>query len=95
MVDHKVCIVTGASGGIGSRIVEKFLAENYDVVMADLKLEQIEEAIEKNRFDLERIMVCPLDITDENAVALGIKEIVSREQVLRDEIDRIIAEIEE
>ena len=78
MVDHKVCIVTGASGGIGSRIVEKFLTENYDVVMADLKLEQIEEAIEKNQFERERIMVCPLDITDENAVALGIKEIITR-----------------
>ena len=78
MVDHKVCIVTGASGGIGATIVKKFLDENYYVVMADLKSEQIEEAIEKKDLDRERIMICPLDITDENAVARGIKEIASR-----------------
>ena len=58
--------------------MKKFLDENYYVVMADLKSELIEEAIEKKGLDRERIMICPLDITDENAVARGIKEIASR-----------------
>lgn len=78
MIENKVCIVTGASGGIGSRIVEKFLAENYDVVMVDLNSEKIEEAVEKNRFDRNRVMVCAMDITNENAVESGIHDIVSR-----------------
>ena len=78
MIENKVCIVTGASGGIGSRIVEKFLAENYNVVMVDLNSEKIEEAVEKNRFDRNRVMVCAMDITNENAVESGIQDIVSR-----------------
>jgi len=78
MIENKVCIVTGASGGIGSRIVEKFLAENYDVVMVDLNSEKIEEAVEKNRFDRNRVIVCAMDITNENAVESGIHDIVSR-----------------
>ncbi len=78
MIENKVCIVTGASGGIGSRIVEKFLAENYDVVMVDLNSEKIEEAVEKNRFDRNSVMVCAMDITNEDAVESGIHGIVSR-----------------
>ena len=77
MVENKVCIVTGASGGIGSRIVKKFLNEGYCVVMADLKAGLIEEAIEKNRLDRERIMVCPMDIASEADVKSGIKKIIS------------------
>ncbi len=78
MADKKVCIVTGASGGIGSKIVKRFLDEDYYVVMTDLKAEQVEEAIEKHGFDRSRVMVCPLDITSEEAVAAGIREIVAR-----------------
>lgn len=78
MVDHKVCIVTGASGGIGSAIVRRFLDEDYFVVMTDLKSGPIEEAIEKNGFDRSRVMICPLDITDETEVLHGTKEIISR-----------------
>ena len=78
MADRKVCIVTGASGGIGSKIVKKFLDEDYDVVMTDLKTEQVEEAVEKHGFDQNRVMICPLDITSEEAVKSAIETIMSR-----------------
>ncbi|MBQ6478872.1 MAG: SDR family oxidoreductase [Erysipelotrichaceae bacterium] len=77
-MDHKVCIITGASGGIGSRIVKRFLEEGYHVVMTDLKADLIKEAIEKNRFDRNKVTVCPMDITVEEAVKSGIRDIVSR-----------------
>ena len=78
MADKRICIVTGASGGIGSKIVKKFLDENYDVVMTDLETKQVEEAIEKNGFDRNRVMICLLDITSEEAVAEAVKEIMTR-----------------
>ena len=78
MADKKVCIVTGASGGIGSKIVKRFLDEDYDVVMTDLKTEQVEEAVEKHGFDRSRVMICPLDITSEEAVKSAVKAIIAR-----------------
>ena len=78
MVDNKVCIVTGASGGIGSRIVKRFLDEGCFVVMSDLKAEQIEETIDKNGFDRNSVMACPMNIASEQEVKSAVRDIVSR-----------------
>ena len=40
MSEKKAAIVTGASGGIGSGLVEAFLKEGYDVVATSLRTEQ-------------------------------------------------------
>jgi len=40
----KVVIVTGAAGGIGAAIAERFALEKASVVIADLRLEQAEQA---------------------------------------------------
>jgi NAD(P)-dependent dehydrogenase (short-subunit alcohol dehydrogenase family) len=40
MSEKKTAIITGASGGIGSGLVEAFLKEGYDVVATSLKTRQ-------------------------------------------------------
>ena len=41
MGDRKVSVITGATGGIGARVVRKFYENGYDVVMLDIKEEAL------------------------------------------------------
>ena len=74
----KICIVTGASGGIGASITARFLKEGYDVVMVDISIEKLREAIEKEGFDESRVMPCIIDISDEKSVEDGIAEVIEK-----------------
>ena len=77
-MEKKICIVSGASGGIGSRIVARFLEEDYDVVMADISREKLDEAIEREAFDKDHVMPCVIDISDEKSVEEAIAEIAEK-----------------
>ncbi|MBR5315477.1 MAG: SDR family NAD(P)-dependent oxidoreductase, partial [Firmicutes bacterium] len=61
----KTVIVTGASGGIGSATAKKFYDNGYKVAMLDIKEEALQAVAEKYEFDPERIMICEINITDE------------------------------
>jgi len=41
--EKKVCVVTGAAGGIGTAIVKKFYDNGYDVVMLDVAVEKLQK----------------------------------------------------
>ena len=42
-LNNKVVVVTGACGGIGQTIVEKFVAEGAQVIAADMNQQAVEE----------------------------------------------------
>lgn len=47
MSDRKVCVITGATGGIGACMVKKFYENDYDVVMLDIKEEFLSGLVER------------------------------------------------
>lgn len=63
-LEGKVALVTGAVGGIGSVIVDVFLAEGATVILCDKKAADIEARIAKLRRDGARVHGAPADITD-------------------------------
>jgi len=67
-MDKKTAIVTGASGGIGIKVVKKFTEEGYYVIAVDLNEERLRDRISEEGIDPDSCAVCSLNITDENAV---------------------------
>jgi len=68
---NKTCLITGASGGIGTAMVEAFLAEGATVVATDLDTASM--AARATEFGGgDRLVLKPLDVTDPAAsVALA------------------------
>jgi len=58
----KVCIVTGASGGIGKIIVERLAKEGLTLVLAARRLEVLEE-LKKTLPDPDKILCIKCDVT--------------------------------
>ncbi len=40
LMDHELCVITGAAAGIGCAIAERFLEEGADLIVADYNLEE-------------------------------------------------------
>ena len=76
MLVKKVCLVTGAGGGIGQSIVRRFLNEGRHVVMIDLDVERLKTIVESENYAKEDVSTYAIDITKEDAVKKGIEEIV-------------------
>ena len=55
MSDRKVCVVTGAAGGVGIEVVKKFYAKDYDVVMLDIAIDKMKQGISDNNMDADRV----------------------------------------
>ena len=66
--ERKVCIVTGASGGIGSAVVKKFYGNGYDVEMLDINEDALKTVIEKENLDPARVRCHTLDVSVEQQV---------------------------
>ncbi|MEE3425813.1 MAG: SDR family oxidoreductase, partial [Erysipelotrichaceae bacterium] len=64
-MDKKVCLVTGASGDIGKAVCEKFLNEDYFVVMIASGLSKLEQTIEDKGFDKASVMTLAIDVSSE------------------------------
>lgn len=71
----KVCVITGAAGGIGIEVTRKFLENGYHVVMMDLKEECIKKKIHDNNLENEDLSYYAVNITDEESVKKVIAEI--------------------
>ncbi len=59
---NKVCIVTGASGGIGKAVVEKLAQESATLVLAARREEVLEE-IKKTLSDKDKVLCIKCDVT--------------------------------
>lgn len=66
--ERKVCIVTGASGGIGSAVVKKFYGNGYAVEMLDINEDALKTVIEKENLDPARVRCHTLDVSVEQQV---------------------------
>ncbi len=77
MKNEKVCIVTGASGGIGREVVKKFLDNGYFVCMLDIGEDVMKEAAEEMGFDPEKVGYYVLDVSSEEQVISTIDSILA------------------
>jgi len=74
----KVCVVTGASGGIGKEIVKKFYNNDFHVVMIDINEAALKDAIHEGKYDEDKVEYCVLDISNEEQVKKTIVSIVEK-----------------
>ncbi len=77
-LEGKVAVVTGACGGIGKAVVERFSQEGAMVVLADLSEESLRATVSELRLDPERCMAVQTDISQEKSVTALIEAAVER-----------------
>ena len=75
MVERKVCVITGATGGIGACMVKKFYENDYDVVMLDIKEEFLSGLAEREGYERERVSWYEIDVSSEESVKSTIEKI--------------------
>lgn len=73
---NKVCIVTGAGGGIGRAIVKEFYDSGAYVALVDIK--GLEATVEALKLDESRILVLQNTITEEDSVIHIISSVKER-----------------
>ncbi|UYG03174.1 3-hydroxybutyrate dehydrogenase [Halomonas sp. LR3S48] len=74
----KRALITGAAGGIGRAIAERYAREGARVAVADLDLAAAEATVEKIRKDGGQALALAMDVTDEAAVETGVATMVER-----------------
>ncbi|MCX5214366.1 SDR family oxidoreductase [Kitasatospora sp. NBC_00240] len=71
-------IITGGASGIGRALAEDLAARGCEVVLADLQLEQAEEAAARIRAAGGKATAARLDVTDHTEFARLVKDTVAR-----------------
>lgn len=77
-MDKKTVIVTGASGGIGIKVVKKFTEEGYYVIAIDLNEERLRSRVAEEGIDPDSCAVCSLNITEEESVKETLAQLKER-----------------
>lgn len=74
----KVCVVTGAVGGMGTKICEEFAKQGANVVLVDLLEDKTKEYAAKlaDKYDVKTLAV-KCNTTDETEVAAAVDQVVS------------------
>jgi NAD(P)-dependent dehydrogenase (short-subunit alcohol dehydrogenase family) len=75
MGDKKVCVITGATGGIGKEVVKKYYKNDYDVVMLDIREETLSAFVEAEGMDEARVSYYTVDVSSEQSVIDTINKI--------------------
>ncbi|MFW3615051.1 3-hydroxybutyrate dehydrogenase [Billgrantia antri] len=74
----KTALITGAAGGIGRAIAERYAREGARVAVADLDLTAAEATVRQIGDAGGEAMALAMDVTDEAAVEAGVAAIVER-----------------
>jgi len=74
----KVTLITGGARGLGLEMAEAFYREGSNIVLLDVKREEIEAGAWKLAFSEERVMTCLADVTIEDQIRSAIQAIVAR-----------------
>ena len=77
-MEKKICVLTGASGGIGVKICRRFIDEGYHVAMLDISADKLERSIAENGFHKDEVTAFTIDIAKESEVLNTIQEVISR-----------------
>jgi len=75
---NQVAIVTGAASGIGKTIASRYAAEGARVAIADLDADKAQSAVDEIRGQDGEAMAIEMDVTDEEAVNRGVKQVVDQ-----------------
>ena len=78
--DHRIGVVTGASGGIGKAVVRRLLEGGASVMLAGLHLDRLDAvAADLGReFDPARMATCACDVAREDQVIAAVDATVAR-----------------
>lgn len=69
-LEGKVAVITGGASGIGKACALRFAAEGAEIVIADLRAERLDAALEEIRSATNgRALAVPCDVTDEASVS--------------------------
>ena len=74
----RICVITGASGGIGRQVCKRFIQNGDHVVMVDISKEKLDEMVDTYGLHPQIATPMELDISKEEAVREKIDEIVDR-----------------
>lgn len=72
----RTALITGAAGGIGRAIAERYAREGARVAIADLNLDAAEAVVRAIREQGGEAMAVAMDVTDEAAVEAGVTRVV-------------------
>ena len=79
-MNKKVCLITGATSGIGKSCAIKFANTNYNVVInyvnSDSEAEKLKEELE-SKYHIE-VLLCKTDVSSEDGVKSMIDEIITK-----------------
>jgi 3-hydroxybutyrate dehydrogenase len=73
-MNNKVVLITGAAGGIGRAMAQRFVAEGARVAIADLKAAAAVETAQS--LSADKAIGIAMDVTDETSVNAGVAEVV-------------------
>jgi 2-hydroxycyclohexanecarboxyl-CoA dehydrogenase len=77
-LEGRVALVTGAAGGIGRAICDRFVKEGIQVIAADIDRRGLDEMSSEVDSGRGRIFPVALDITDFNSVGTAVEDIIER-----------------
>jgi len=76
-LDGRICIVTGAAGGIGEGIAKRYVAEGARVAIADLRLDAADATAKRlSAMGPGQAIGVAMDVSDEKAVNDGVAQVV-------------------
>ncbi|MCC5884714.1 MAG: 3-hydroxybutyrate dehydrogenase [Halomonas sp.] len=76
-LSDKTALITGAAGGIGRAIAERYASEGARVAVADLDLAAAEATVEEIHARGGQAMALAMNVTDEEAVEAGVASVVA------------------
>lgn len=70
---NKTVIVTGAAGGIGLAIANRFASEGANIVLADINMDHLQKAAQTLNADAAKMWLSQCDVSDEQQVEATVK----------------------